>query len=174
MNCILTYLKKHLGPFLQRGSVEIDKYSELKNSWGYRSNSNYLLASVVIGKSTYYTCSEHTFQLQSVQTHQTCACSCVLTCTCPHTAYHIWHTHTHSTCTASVHTKQTQQARTIIHTTDTQRNSFVCLGPYAVASIWQRQKVVLLCITQRTIAEDDSKYQRWALSFPLLERAGTP
>ena len=122
-------------------------------------NKNFELKTCGAAASTRTTCSvllclvkvhithvQNTHVNCSVQTYQTCACSCVCTCACPHTAYHIRHTntpthppthphtHTHCTSTASVHPKQTQQARTVIHTIDTQRNSFVCLGPYAVAS----------------------------------------
>ena len=44
-----------------------NKYFKLKDSWGCRPNSNYLLAYVVLGKSITHV--QNTRQLHSVQTH---------------------------------------------------------------------------------------------------------
>ena len=76
-------------------------------------------------------------------------CNHVASCRHLDDAHHTHHTHTHTHThkhtlhTLYMHSKctpktDTQQAQTVIHTIDTQRNfacdSFVCLGPYAVAS----------------------------------------
>ena len=91
-----------------------NKYFELKNSWGYRPNSNYLPAFIMLGESTTHV--QNTHQLHSVQTHQTCACSCVCTCTHSHTAHHTTHTYTHTHAHTHARAHARAHARTHTHT----------------------------------------------------------
>ena len=111
------------GYMQQKSSIPNDvhsmnKYFKLRNSWGYCPNSNYLLASVVLGKSithvwnTHVNCTvcRHTKHADAV----TCAHAHIhtqLTTHATHTHMHT-RTHTHTVYMHSTHKQYTQKRHT--------------------------------------------------------------
>ena len=129
--------KKFASQCIQTSILSLNKYFESKNSWGCRPNSNYLLASVVLGKSTTHIWNTHVNCTACRHTKHVHAVAYAHAQIYTQLTTHLSHTHTHTVHAQQVYTWNRHTASTDCHSYHRQKNlawdSSMCLGPFAVA-----------------------------------------